>query len=201
MALGFLKKDYNSVVLPYDDEKTPLNLTGLKMLPIFDFGEGTIINESLDIISKLDSKNALKQDLYFNQFKPEIELFLDKISNPIHSLCMPYWIFTPEFNEKSRHYFQRKKEKKRGPFYLLIKNQEKFLNELLPLLSDLEQKLGPFYKSEKLTLCDIIIASQLWGLYIFPEFQFSDKIHRYLQTIKEICQFNYHEDFWKGDEK
>ena len=48
----------NLIVLPYDDETTPVNLTGVKMLPIIEI-DGETSNESLEIISKLDDKNKL----------------------------------------------------------------------------------------------------------------------------------------------
>ena len=52
---GFLRVSYESLVLDYDDEITPTKLTGKKMLPIFDFGD-LVINESIDIIKRLDRK-------------------------------------------------------------------------------------------------------------------------------------------------
>ena len=108
---------------------------------------------------------------------------------------MPYWIWTPEFDINSRTYFVEKKSQKRGPFYLLIENKEKFLNLLESELSSFEKNLHPFYKSDEMTLTDIILAAHLWGMYIFPEFQFSPNVHSYLQKIKKLCHFDYHADF------
>ena len=122
---------------------------------------------------------------------------INKIGGPVHSLCMPYWIWTPEFTEESRHYFKAKKEVKRGPFKNLIKNKEQFLKPLNETLSkEIEVNLNPFYKSSTLTIADLMIAAHLWGMYIFPEFQFSDKIHHYLQAVKAQTHFDYHKDFW-----
>jgi glutaredoxin 2 len=196
MALGYLKLDYESKVVPYDDELTPVKLTGKKMLPILSHESGTM-NESLDIIKFLDKKNVLKVDDYLtsNSYM-EIEDLLANIGSAVHSLAMPYWIFTPEFNESSRQYFQLKKEQKRGPFTELVKNQKNFINELVPNLEKIEKELCPFYQSSRLSIKDILIASHLWGLYVVPEFQFSEKIHNYLQSIKQICNFEYHQDFW-----
>ena len=53
-------QNYESVVLPYDDEKTPIDLTGIKMLPIMSFDDGFTTNESLVIIERMDSHNKLK---------------------------------------------------------------------------------------------------------------------------------------------
>lgn len=195
MALGYFNVNYSSVVVPYDDEETPVKLTGKKMLPIMEFSPDKIMNESLDIIQVLDSQNSLHFEHYQNS-KEEIDSLLNEIGSNVHSLCMPYWIWTPEFNEKSRHYFQSKKEEKRGPFKNLIKNKQQYISGLNATLLSLESKLGPFYHSQQLTIVDIMIASHLWGMYIFPEFQFSEKIHRYLMNVKEKCHFDYHQDYF-----
>jgi glutaredoxin 2 len=182
--------------LPYDDEQTPLKLIGKKMLPILTH-DNVATNESLDIIMLVDKLNILKvSELIQTSAFKDLEKFLNRISGPVHSLAMPYWIFTPEFSESSRKYFQMKKEEKRGPFSELIKKQKDYISELTPLLNDLENNLRPFYKSNVFSLNDILIAAHLWGLYVVPEFQFSEKIHHYLQTIKHECRFNYHKDLW-----
>lgn len=196
MALGYLKVEYKSKVVPYDDELTPVKLTGKKMLPILTHETGAM-NESLDIIKFIDKKNVLKVDEYVtsHSFK-ELEALLAKIGSAVHSLAMPYWMYTPEFTESSRQYFQLKKEQKRGPFSELVKNHKTYIDDLLPYLNQIEKDLVPFYQSPGLTIEDILIASHLWGLYVVPEFQFSEKMHKYLQSIKQICNFNYHQDFW-----
>ncbi|MBA2405012.1 MAG: glutaredoxin 2 [Bdellovibrionales bacterium] len=192
MAFGYLNLEYESKVVPYDDETTPVKLTGKKMLPIMTIDK-TYINESLEIISTLDKSKKLKVNPIVLK---EVEDLLAQLGNPIHSLAMPYWIFTPEFTNSSRAYFQKKKEEKRGPFSQLVKNQSQFVAELNPLLTSLEKSLTPFYKSSAFGLPDIMIAAHLWGLYVVPEFQFSEKIHHYLQSVKKDCRFNYHQDFW-----
>jgi glutaredoxin 2 len=197
MALGYLNLPYKSVVLPYDDETTPLKLTGKKMLPIIE-KNGKAINESLDIIALIDEKNLLngsevQTQSEFSQFSE----LLNKLGSNVHSLAMPYWIYTPEFNESSRAYFQKKKEEKRGPFNKLVQRREEFISPLLNDLKEVEKNLYPFYKSEHFSLYDILLASHIWGLYVVPEFQFPEKVHHYLQEVKKVTKFNYHQDFWE----
>lgn len=197
LGLGYLNLAYESVVLPYDDEKTPVQLTGVKMLPILE-KDGKTMNESLDILEVIDSEQKLgignlKRDPELKNF----ELLLNKLGKNVHNLAMPYWIWTPEFNEKSRYYFQTKKEAKRGPFKDLVKNHLVYSHEIQKDLEDLSQELMPYYRSNKLGIRDIMLAAHLWGLYIVPEFQFSSVVHNYLQKIKMECRFNYHEDFWR----
>jgi glutaredoxin 2 len=196
LALGFLNIEYQSHVLEYHDEQSPIKLTGVKMLPIIGFDDGSFSNESLDIIKLLDSNDILSFASLDQDTVTDLNHVLNSLGSPIHSLCMPYWVYTKEFSESARKYFQSKKELKRGPFKKLILDKEKYLNKLIPLLEKLENKLIPYYESENLSIKDIMIASHLWGLYIFPEFQFSIKVNTYLQEIKKQCQFEYHQDFW-----
>lgn len=166
------------------------------MLPIMSFDEKPK-NESLDIIADLDKNHALKiSEMCSGKNFDDLNALLNRIGSQVHSLAMPYWIYTPEFNESSRIYFQKKKEQKRGPFKALVKNRKSFEAELTKDLISVSSNLKPFYKSEEFSVYDILIASHLWGLYVVPEFQFPENIHQYLQKIKEICHFDYHQDYW-----
>lgn len=193
LAFGYLKIPYQSIVLPYEDEKTPISLTGIKMLPIVTHTDGTSMNESLDIIKHYDEKNILGIKEFNNN---ELEEIINCLGKYVHPLCMPHWIYTKEFSEKSRIYFQQKKEKTKGPFSELVKNRNNFEARLTEELLKLESKIDKFYQSDILTIRDIMISAHMWGLYILPEFQFTPKMHFYLQRIKELCNFNYHQNLW-----
>jgi glutaredoxin 2 len=191
MALGYLHQNYESQVVPYDDQATPVSLIGQKMLPIMAFN-GTPMKESLDIIAKLDTENKLqvKNDL------TSVENFIKAVNNPVHSLAMPYWIWTKEFTPSAREYFVKQKEAKRGPFRELVRKAETFQQELTPLFHSLKEKLSPYFESDRIRIQDIMISAHLWGLYVVPEFQFPYEIHSYLQKVKNECRFNYHQDYW-----
>lgn len=197
LGFGFLGTKYESIVTAYDDEETPVKLTGKKMLPIVVYDDGKAQNESLDIIKAQDTNNLLGWDVLAKNLEA-INPLLDKSGALVHNLAMPYWIWTPEFDESSRKYFQKKKEVKRGPFKNLVHNQKSFADDLAKLLeSELVSELKPFYKSDKFTIMDIMIAAHLWGMYVVPEFRFSEAVNNYLQKVKAITHFNYHEDYWR----
>lgn len=191
MALGFLNLAWQSRVVPYDDQETPIALIGVKMLPVLAI-DGKPMKESLDIIRELDKENKLQghSDL------SSAEAFIKEINNPVHSLAMPYWIHTPEFNESSRQYFLKQKEAKRGPFQELVKKGPQFIAELETLFKKLQGNVRPYFESDRMRIQDIMIAAHLWGLYVVPEFQFPEGIHQYLQRVKNECKFNYHQDYW-----
>jgi glutaredoxin 2 len=192
MVLGFLKIPWKSYILPYDDENTPKSLTNKKMLPIAVI-DGKAMNESLDIIQVLDHEKRLESGLV-----SELEPRLDHLAKPLYLLAMPYWIWSPEFTPEAQRYFLHKKELKRGPFSELIKRRAEFEKEVHLSLDELSVDLNPFYKSAKFTLADILIAAQVWGLYSVPEFRFNDHWHEYLQSIKDLTDFNFSEFFWRN---
>lgn len=191
MAFGFLEIPYQSEVLRYDDEKTPIELCDAKMLPIVK-GADFAWNESLDIITRLNSGKLSIPD---SKRLAELEGTCNKLGKEIHSLAMPYIVYTPEFDEQSRQYFQAKKEKKRGPFKELLRNSSQLLETLSPKLLKIESQLSPFYESDKFGLGDIMIASHLWSMFLVPEFQFSTVMYEYLMRIKDITNFHYHADY------
>jgi glutaredoxin 2 len=196
IALGFLNIKFTSKVLQYDDERTPIDLCDIKMLPIADIN-GLAMNESLDIITKLDVNNILKSEVFLSS--PEYSLLektMNDLATEVYNLAMPYWSITPEFNATSKKYFEQKKSKKRGPFKGLVKKSPQFITSLNEKLNKLESSIEQFYLNDTFGIKDIILASHIWGLYTVPEFQFSTRIHAYLQRVRDISNFNYHEDFW-----
>ena len=89
-----------------------------------------------------------------------------------------------------------KKEAKRGPFSKLVQNQKKYIDSLNETLEMNTTIFDKEITSDTINLTDILIAAHLWGMYVVPEFQFSQKIHNFLQSIRKVTRFNYHQDFW-----
>lgn len=195
MVLGFLDLQFESEIVPYNEEEKLIRLTGRKMLPIMEI-EGKYINESLDLIAALDKDNKLSTRESIQSYQLETEPILNSLGKEIHSLAMPYWSWTPEFNEDSRQYFQSKKEAKRGPFKELVWKQVDLIKALNTKLEENSYLFERDLDNQQVNLTDILVASHLWGMYIVPEFQFSEKVHKFLQNVKRQTQFDYHRDFW-----
>jgi glutaredoxin 2 len=197
MCAGFLGVVLESHVLPYNDEKTPVDIMGVKMLPILT-DDSFKTNESLIIMQHLDKYNKLKtKDMLESEDFLEFEKLLGELGSNIHSMAMPYWIYTAEFDQNSREYFQKKKEVKRGPFKKLVYNRRQFETQLNNILDKLTPSINKFYLSDNISAYDILLASHLWGMYVVPEYQFPPVFHEYLQRVKRECNFSYHEDYWR----
>lgn len=195
MSCGILNISYESHVTPYDDEKTPLLLTGKKMLPIWE-DEAGALNESLDIIAHLDQDGIFQEELNNEVKLKEMNELLNKLAAPLFKLAMPYFVWTPEFDKSSRRYFLSKKEAKRGPFSELLKDRPIYEKQFLEALnSEVIPHIQNFYHSENLKLWDIMLASHLWGLYLVPELRIEQKLHDYLQRVKAETRFDYFEDY------
>ena len=196
LALGFLDIPYVSKAVAYDDSDTPTRLIGKKMLPIWEDEDGAM-PESLDIIQKLDEEGLLgTEDFLASPERKDMDATIAALGGVIHNLTWPVWVYTKEFDGNARNYVMKKKEEKHGPFKLLVQRKEEFLKELAPLLHKVEAELIPYYQSSELSIKDILIAAHLWGLYLVPEFQFSEKLHSYLQKIKKQTMFNYMDELW-----
>ncbi|MFA5584902.1 MAG: glutathione S-transferase N-terminal domain-containing protein, partial [Bacteriovoracaceae bacterium] len=172
MALGYLDLAYESKMLNYDDEKTPLDLCGAKMLPIMMIDDQPM-NESIDIISKLDTQNRLNTSEFVasHEYKSFVEV-INMIGSVVHDLAMPWWIYTKEFTPEAREYFEKKKSVKRGPFSELVKNKDININRAQEVMLEVE-KMVHDVNDKNLHIKDIMLASHLWGLYVVPEWQFS----------------------------
>ncbi len=210
LALGYLQIPWESKVVRYDDVDTRVKLSGGTKAPFVILDDGQVIKESLDIIKRLDRDDTLQ----FKNFESsgdaqKIEALLNDLSRTVHPLTWPYWVYTPEFDLTMREYAMKTKSKTPGGFAAYFHNQEKYLQELAPLLKQIENMtelttpvlVGAGSPRPELynhiMIRDVLIAAHLWGLYLVPEFQFSPKLHAYLQNIKKLCRFKYHGDFWK----
>lgn len=197
LALGYLQIPYDSVLLSYADEQTPIKLTGKKMAPILQKYDGSFINESIDIIDYLDSEKTFKlTSLKTNKNFQDALLWIDDVSKSLFNLLMPYYLNNIEFNDNDRKYFLSKKQIKRGSFKLLVEKRPQYINEVNSHLEKLYPKINTFYESENLTLSDILLASHLWGLYLAYDFRVDERLHLYLQNVSSQCHFKYDGDWW-----
>lgn len=194
LALGFLNISYESKVVAYDNESLPVKLCGKKMLPIYQDDNGTIFNESLDIIKHLDKNGVLFANITQAQ-QDLVDSMVNDAGLLLHPLAMPQWANTLEFQGSSRDYFITKKEASIGSFMALQQQEQTLKNDLSAFLDDC---LLPqcFFNGDQLSILDIQVASHLYSLYCLFDFYIPRHVHDYLQRVRTMCHFHYHEDYW-----
>lgn len=112
MALGIKNVKHNVVFLQNDDIKTPTNLIGKKIAPIFAIPEDDfIMGESLDIIAKIDTDERFGTtgQLLPSTGRTDIKAWQKSVQALLRTLQRPRYVATgllPEFQQlDGRHAF------------------------------------------------------------------------------------------------
>lgn len=195
MIFGFKKVPVKLVSLLNDDEKTPISMIGVKMLPILELKKGKFMPESLDIISYIDNQdNSPKVSWRENK---KLSNWLDKNSGLCYELAMPRWIKAPldEFkSKKARNYFQKKKENYIGPFKEALNDTESLIEEMEEELERLESFFSQkqdFFK-ESLSINDFHLFAFLRSLSIVKGLVFPPKVRHYSRKISAKSKIPLH---------
>ena len=180
MFVLFKKIDLEYVILPNDDEQTPISMIDKKMLPILEKDDGTYLPESLDIIAYLDQLDTpiLGKDQSLNT---EITAITDQMSTSYPHLViprMPQPIFEEFKSQSARDYFTKKKEKMVGPFDKCLTNTPEFIKDISPFLEALSEKLPQ--EQSKITYLDIHLYPKLYLLQLVEKLELPIKIKKYL---------------------
>lgn len=191
MIFGLKKVPIKLIVLLNDDEKTPLSMIGVKMVPILEKKKGLFLPESLDIIRYIDEQFGKPLVASWEE-DPQLSSWLEEGGFLSYQLAMPRWVHSPmeEFKTKTaKKYFTNKKEKMIGSFSealddtkTLKKEMEEHLKNLESLLQNKKQSL--FY-SGKLTANDFHLFAFLRALTIVKGLSFPKKTASYIKELSE----------------
>ncbi len=184
--LGMAKIDFKPVVLANDDEETPVQMIGQKMLPILEIEPGKYLPESLDIIDFLAERSHFT--LYRNQsLETQVEKFLTGIRKPNYGLSMPRWVKAPlkEFASASaRDYFIAKKNRSIGDFEQALANTDTFKKALTEELQH-HAKLFKQLTQQPKSLAAIVLFSGLYGITYVENFDWPTAAKDFMQTVAE----------------
>ena len=197
MIFGLKKVPFKLITLLNDDEKTPFNMIGQKMVPILEVKKQDFMPESLDIISYIDKQNKPTTVLWTRD--TQLSKWLDKNSDTCYQLAMPRWIKMPlkEFkSQKSRDYFQDKKEAYIGSFKHCLKNTAplvKKMTQQLDILESFFEKNQAFFTGT-LSVNDFHLFAFLRSLTVVKGLNLPKKIKYYSQKMAEQSQVPLHTD-------
>ncbi len=197
MIFGLKTQSFKMVTLLNDDEKTPKQMIGKKMVPILEYKKGKFMAESLDIIKYIDQLNPPKNITSWKQ-NSQLSKWLDMAHNLCYSLAMPRWVKAPlkEFKTKSaKSYFQKKKEDYIGSFALAFKQT----NSLKKDMEDHLQKLEVLFSKKQsffngvLSVNDFHLFACLRSLTIVKNLKVPPKVQFYMQTLAKKSNIPLHQ--------
>ena len=197
MIFGYKNIDFEMITLLNDDEKTPIDMIGQKMVPILSDKDGHM-GESLDIIAKVDSLD----EKCFIQDSPndkDLENWLSESRNYVYNLAMPRWAKSDleEFEtEGAINYFTKKKEGYIGPFAEQLEKSTGYISLANSHLNKLEGLMGTtdFYSGDQASINDIHLFPTLRSLSIVEGIKFPPKVLGYMKKQEELTKVPLHID-------
>ncbi len=202
MFLGIKNIACDIDVLLNDDEQTPNQLIGKKIVPILEKEDGTAIGESLDIIQYLDSLPQSKVLLADqNKELPEpLAACIESINSAARYLTHPRFVMLPvgEFTtENAREYFQQKKEKGLGKSFAdCIKDTDAYIEQLMPALHELNGLLtGDGFINREFSWADIMLFPVLRSLTCVESLIFPENVKNYVNYVANACQVQLYQDW------
>jgi len=197
MIFGYKNIDFKMITLLNDDEKTPIDMIGAKMVPILTLKDGKHMPESLDIINHIDATEG-ERFLSDEKFDFNLEVWLGETRNYTYPLAMPRWVKMglAEFKTQSAiSYFTKKKEDYIGPFADHIKKTNEYLKMAEAHLEKLELLLpenGDFFLGDKASVNDIHLFPTLRSLSAVKGLDFPEKIYGYMKKQEKFTGVNLH---------
>ncbi len=195
LFLGFKGIPYQKKLLSYADTKTQEMLTGMRQLPIMDFEDGVIINESLNILREIEMR-APHPIGFIGPVEPSLQwASQEAVTLPDYfSVLLPFYLqhYTKEFalHEDGARYFQSSKEKKRGKTFTELEQEAPQLYEenikagLLDIAKIVDDQfiMGPTF-----SVADCVLAADLSGLRLVEGISLPNEILEYIHRVEARC--------------
>ena len=178
-----------------DDEKTPVSMIGVKMVPILEYKKGAFMPESLDIVSYIDKSKAPAQ--VNKKTSKKLSRWLDKNSLLCYKLAMPRWVQADleEFKtQKAKDYFINKKSAYIGSFENCLKETEQLIQQMTKELDTLEsffEKKQSFFTGV-LSWDDFHLFAFLRSLSLVKGLIFPPKVKFYSERMSQKSQVPLH---------
>lgn len=192
MIIGDLDLPIDTVFLANDDEKTPIDLIGKKIVPILIKADNQPMAESLDIVAYLD-ENYGKKLVY--QTRPEVQGWIDRTKKDRDALTWPraVKIGLPEFLTQSAiDYFVSKKSPIIGDFTENLNRTESILARLNNELPELALLLQT--RQHTMSMEDIILFPLLRNLTSVKSMVWDKTITHYLHEMSDKTRVDLFSD-------
>jgi len=197
MIFGLKSVPIQLQALLNDDEKTPTDLVGQKMVPILIREDGEPMGESLDIIRYVDGlKRYGDSFLAPSRRNEDLSAWLSEMREYHYALAMPRWVKMdlPEFETPSAvQYFIKKKTGYLGSFDKALAQSQQLIEKAQDHLQILDRMMGSteWYWGEP-NLDDIHLFAGLRVLTTVKGLEFTSKINAYMNRLSEKSRVPLH---------
>ncbi|MEQ9115759.1 MAG: glutaredoxin 2 [Rickettsiales bacterium] len=197
MIFGLKHVEFDLEFLLNDDEKTPIEMVGQKMVPILELDNGKYMPESMDIVHYIDSEFS-KHKIVNPSSNGKIIDWIDETTHEMYQLAMPRWVQVdlPEFRTRGAiEYFIKKKEKYVGPFEELLQESDRFIESMNKKLIELDKLIHSEDSAEgKLSDTDFHLFAELRSLSIVKGIIFPKKTLSYLHKMHKMAKIPLHDE-------
>lgn len=188
MIFGLRGIGFEHIILANDDETTPVNLIGKKMVPILVKKDGSAMGESLDIVRYIDQLSGQQLD---PAIRPEVSQWLQTLRSYNHHLIMPRAIRLglAEFATQSAiDYYTEKKTAIVGDFTENLARTPQYIDYLNTDLATLAELVkSPVALKGHLSMEDIEVFSTLRLLTAVRGVLWPDNVRTYMETLSARC--------------
>lgn len=197
LFLGYKNIPYEKILLSYDDQEIQKKLIGHRGLPIIEFDDGTVMNESMDILREIEMR-------YPNPigFVGPVEAKFQWSSMVMTSLPRYFDILLPayetyysaEFEKfpEGKKYFVESKEKKRGKNFsdLRAETPKIFKENILPTLEKIIDIVEDefFLMGPTFSVADCVLAADLSGIRLIDNITIPTDIKTYIRRVERHCR-------------
>lgn len=184
---------FEKIILLNNDEQTPKNMIGRKVVPILQKTDGSYLSESMDIVHYIDSLSG--PSVLTGKTNPAINTWLLGIAEYANYLLLPRYAESElaEFaTPAARDYFIHKKEDALGyPLSQLYEKTPLLLERITTDLAVLEPLIvSPKGCNGTLSEDDIHLFAMLRSLTIIKKLTLPEKIKNYLINMSKITNIN-----------
>lgn len=192
MIFGLKQVPFELIVLSNDDEATPINMIGQKMVPILE-ESGRYMPESLDIVHYIDQHNG-KQSIFTGKKSTQVAEIIKELESIDYTLVYPRFIQLglAEFaTQRAIDYFVSKKSKKAGSFEACWAKTEEVVKQVESILDKLENLLQSTTACNgQLSMDDICLFPILRNLTCVKSLKFPQKVSAYIDSMAKQSQIN-----------
>lgn len=186
MVANYKNVEHQKVYLLNDDEKSCFDLVDAKVVPIMQFDDGSVMKESLDIVTKLDELGDRNKVITAKDQWDNYEQIFAYIKPSMRILTYPRTILIglPEFETQSaRDYFEGKKEKMIGmSFEQATMESAQHIEVVNPIL----EQLPTLPINSDLCLDDVLLFPILRNLSMVKGINFNQQTLQYMQHIATL---------------